>query len=124
MAKPYRRVLLKLSGEALMGNLGYGIDPITVQEIAAEVAEIVASNVQVAIVVGGAISFAALKRRQLDGSSNRRLYRHDCYSDECPNAQDALEGAGVQTRVQTAIAMQVAEPYIRRRAIRHLEKGE
>ncbi len=125
MAKPYRRVLLKLSGEALMGNLGYGIDPITVQEIAAEVAEIVASNVQVAIVVGGGNIFRGLKASA--AGMDRATADYIGMIATVMNAltlQDALEGAGVQTRVQTAIAMQeVAEPYIRRRAIRHLEKG-
>ncbi len=125
MGIPYRRVLLKLSGEALMGNLGYGIDPITVQEIAAEVAEIVASSVQVAIVVGGGNIFRGVKASA--AGMDRATADYIGMIATVMNAltlQDALEGSGVQTRVQTAIAMQeVAEPYIRRRAIRHLEKG-
>ena len=125
MGIPYRRVLLKLSGEALMGNQGYGIDPITVQEIAAEVAEIVASSVQVAIVVGGGNIFRGVKASA--AGMDRATADYIGMIATVMNAltlQDALEGSGVQTRVQTAIAMQeVAEPYIRRRAIRHLEKG-
>ena len=125
MGIPYQRVLLKLSGEALMGNLGYGIDPITVQEIAAEVSEIVASGVQVAIVVGGGNIFRGIKASA--AGMDRATADYIGMIATVMNAltlQDALEQIKVQTRVQTAIAMQeVAEPYIRRRAIRHLEKG-
>jgi len=124
MGIPYQRVLLKLSGEALMGNLGYGIDPITVQEIAAEVAEIVESGVQVAIVVGGGNIF---RGKDAAVGMDRATADYIGMIATVMNAltlQDCLERIGVQTRVQTAIAMQeVAEPYIRRRAIRHLEKG-
>jgi uridylate kinase len=125
MGIPYQRVLLKLSGEALMGNQGYGIDPITVQEIAAEVAEIANSGVQVAIVVGGGNIFRGEKASA--AGLDRATGDYIGMIATVMNAlmlQNALERIGVQTRVQTAIAMQeVAEPYIRRRAIRHLEKG-
>lgn len=125
MGIPYRRVLLKLSGEALMGNLGYGIDPITVQEVADEVAEIINSGVQVAIVVGGGNIFRGVKASA--AGMDRATADYIGMIATVMNAltlQDCLEKSGVQTRVQTAIAMQeVAEPYIRRRAIRHLEKG-
>ncbi|WP_009633560.1 UMP kinase [Synechocystis sp. PCC 7509] len=125
MGKPYGRILLKLSGEALMGNLGYGIDPAIVEEIAAEVAEIVNSGVQVAIVVGGGNIFRGVKASA--AGMDRATGDYIGMIATVMNAltlQDCLERLEVQTRVQTAIAMQeVAEPYIRRRAIRHLEKG-
>ncbi len=125
MTKPYKRVLLKLSGEALMGDLGYGIDPAIVEEIANEVGEIVALGVQVAIVVGGGNIFRGVKASA--AGMDRATADYIGMIATVMNAltlQDALERIGVQTRVQTAIAMQeVAEPYIRRRAIRHLEKG-
>lgn len=125
MTKPYKRVLLKLSGEALMGNLGYGIDPAIVEEIAAEIAEVVALGVQVAIVVGGGNIFRGIKASA--AGMDRATADYIGMIATVMNAltlQDSLERNGVQTRVQTAIAMQeVAEPYIRRRAIRHLEKG-
>jgi uridylate kinase len=125
MLKPYKRVLLKLSGEALMGNLGYGIDPSVVEGIAGEIAEIVALGVQVAIVVGGGNIFRGVKASA--AGMDRATADYIGMIATVMNAltlQDSLERNGVQTRVQTAIAMQeVAEPYIRRRAIRHLEKG-
>ncbi len=125
MTKSYKRVLLKLSGEALMVNLGYGIDPAIVEEIATEVAEVVALGMQVAIVVGGGNIFRGVKA-SADGM-DRATADYIGMIATVMNAltlQDALERMGIQTRVQTAIAMQeVAEPYIRRRAIRHLEKG-
>ena len=121
----YRRVLLKVSGEALMGTLGYGIDPIVVQEIAQEVAEVVSHGIQVAIVVGGGNIFRGVKAAA--AGMDRATADYVGMIATVMNAitlQDALEQAGVPTRVQTAIAMQeVAEPYIRRRAIRHLEKN-
>jgi uridylate kinase len=121
----YRRVLLKLSGEALMGDLGYGIDPIIVQNIAQEVADVVASGVQVAIVVGGGNIFRGVQASAK--GMERATADYVGMIATVMNAitlQDALEQKNVPTRVQTAIAMQeVAEPYIRRRAIRHLEKG-
>ncbi len=125
MGATYKRVLLKLSGEALMGNLAYGIDPAVVDGISKEVADVVASGVEVAIVVGGGNIF-----RGVQGAASgmeRATADYIGMIATVMNAitlQDSLERAGVETRVQTAIAMQeVAEPYIRRRAIRHLERG-
>lgn len=120
----YRRVLLKLSGEALMGDLGYGIDPEVVGGIAEEVAEVAASGVEMAIVVGGGNIFRGVKAAS--AGMERATADYVGMLATVMNAitlQDALEQMRVPTRVQTAIAMQeVAEPYIRRRAIRHLEK--
>lgn len=124
METVYKRVLLKLSGEALMGDLSYGIDPEIVQTIATEIAEVVQQNVQVAIVVGGGNIFRGIKGSA--AGMDRATADYIGMIATVMNAmtlQDALERIGVPTRVQTAIAMQeVAEPYIRRRAIRHLEK--
>lgn len=124
MGRVYQRILLKLSGEALMGNLGYGIDPMVVQDIAQEVAEVVAGGTQVAIVVGGGNIFRGVKAAS--AGMDRATADYIGMIATVMNAmtlQDSLEQIGVPTRVQTAIAMQeVAEPYIRRRAIRHLEK--
>ncbi len=121
----YQRVLLKLSGEALMGEKPYGIDPAIVQSIAEDVARVVSKGTQLAIVVGGGNIFRGLK-----GSAegmDRATADYVGMLATVMNAitlQDGLEREGVPTRVQTAIEMQeVAEPYIRRRAIRHLEKG-
>jgi uridylate kinase len=125
MGQAYRRILLKLSGEALMGDLGYGIDPTIVQNIAQEVAEVIAGGTQIAIVVGGGNIFRGVKASA--AGMDRATADYIGMIATVMNAmtlQDALEQAGVPTRVQTAIAMQeVAEPYIRRRAMRHLEKG-
>ncbi len=121
----YKRVLLKLSGEALMGNLGYGIDPNIVDEIADEISEVVKSGVQIVIVVGGGNIFRGIKAAS--AGMDRATADYIGMIATVMNAmtlQDALERKEIPTRVQTAIAMQeVAEPYIRRRAIRHLEKG-
>ena len=121
----YQRVLLKLSGEALMGNLGYGIDPAVVAEIAQEVADVANSGVQVAIVVGGGNIFRGMKASA--AGMDRATADYIGMIATVMNAmtlQDALERIGIPNRLQTAISMQeVAEPYIRRRAIRHLEKG-
>lgn len=121
----YQRVLLKLSGEALMGEQGYGIDPAIVQWIAADVAAVVAAGTELAIVVGGGNIFRGLKGSA--AGMDRATADYVGMLATVMNAislQDALERAGVPTRVQTAIGMQeVAEPYIRRKAIRHLEKG-
>ncbi|EGK89409.1 uridylate kinase [Microcoleus vaginatus FGP-2] len=120
----YQRVLLKLSGEALMGSLGYGIDPVVVQSIAQEVAKVVSQGIQIAIVVGGGNIFRGVKAAS--AGMDRATADYVGMIATVMNAitlQDALEQVGVPTRVQSAIAMQeVAEPYIRRRAIRHLEK--
>ena len=124
MGMVYQRVLLKLSGEALMGSLGYGIDPIVVQSIAQEVAKVVSEGIQIAIVVGGGNIFRGVKAAS--AGMDRATADYVGMIATVMNAitlQDALEQVGVPTRVQSAIAMQeVAEPYIRRRAIRHLEK--
>jgi uridylate kinase len=121
----YRRVLLKLSGEALMGNLGYGIDPMVVSAIAQEIFEVVEQGIQLAVVVGGGNIFRGVKAAS--AGMDRATADYIGMIATVMNAmtlQDALERANVPTRVLTAIAMQeVAEPYIRRRAIRHLEKG-
>ncbi len=121
----YKRILLKLSGEALMGQKPYGIDPAIVQSIAKDVSKVVSKNVQLAIVVGGGNIFRGLKG-SADGM-DRATADYVGMLATVMNAislQDGLERAGVETRVQTAIEMQeIAEPYIRRRAIRHLEKG-
>ena len=121
----YKRVLLKLSGEALMGDKPYGIDPAIVQSIAEDVEKVVESNVQLAIVVGGGNIFRGLKG-SADGM-DRATADYVGMLATVMNAislQDGLERVGVETRVQTAIEMQeIAEPYIRRRAMRHLEKG-
>ncbi|MDX2230905.1 MAG: UMP kinase [Leptolyngbyaceae cyanobacterium bins.349] len=125
MGITYRRVVLKLSGEALMGDLQYGIAPEVVQSIAQEVSDVAANGVQVAIVVGGGNIFRGIKGAA--AGMDRATADYIGMIATVMNSmtlQDALERLGVPTRVQTAIAMQeVAEPYIRRRAIRHLEKG-
>ena len=121
----YQRVLLKLSGEALMGEQGYGIDPAIVSAIAKDVAEVVAKGTQLAIAVGGGNIFRGLKGSA--AGMERATADYVGMLATVMNAitlQDGLERAGVPTRVQSAIAMQeVAEPYIRRKAMRHLEKG-
>jgi len=121
----YKRILLKLSGEALMGAQGYGIDPAVVHQIALEVKSLVDLGIEVALVVGGGNIF-----RGLAGSAKGMDRSTADYSGMLATVmnslalQDGLEKAGVQTRVQSAIEMrEVAEPFIRRRAVRHLEKG-
>ncbi|MEO1145412.1 MAG: UMP kinase [Cyanobacteria bacterium J06638_22] len=124
MAKKYERVLLKLSGEALMGELAYGIDPAIVDSISDEIAKAVKEGLQVAIVVGGGNIFRGIKGAA--SGMERATADYIGMIATVMNAmtlQDALERKGIATRVQTAIEMQeLAEPYIRRRAIRHLEK--
>ncbi len=121
----YKRVLLKLSGEALMGQEGYGIDPSVTQNIAIKIKEIVDQDVQVAIVVGGGNIWRGFKASSK--GMERAAADYMGMLATVLNAlalQDALEQNSVYTRVMSAIEMhQVAEPYIRRRAIRHLEKG-
>lgn len=125
MGLAYRRILLKLSGEALMGSLSYGIDPAVVQSIAQEIKDIVAEGVETAIVVGGGNIFRGVKGAA--SGMDRATADYIGMIATVMNAmtlQDALERSDVPTRVLSAIEMQeVAEPYIRRRAIRHLEKG-
>jgi len=120
----YKRVLLKLSGEVFGGGK-VGVDPDVVNKIAAEIAEVVRSGVQVAIVVGGGNFFRGAELQQRGMERARADYMGMLGTVmNCLALQDYLEHQGVETRVQTAIAMgQVAEPYIPRRAIRHLEKG-
>ncbi|HPF96279.1 MAG: UMP kinase [Flavobacteriaceae bacterium] len=121
----YKRILLKLSGEALMGNRQYGIDPQRLAEYANDIKTVTDTGVEVAIVIGGGNIF-----RGLAGASNgmdRVQGDHMGMLATVINGlalQAALEDAGVQTRLQSAIKInEVAEPFIRRRAIRHLEKG-
>ncbi len=121
----YRRALIKLSGEAFMGRLEYGIDPETVGVIADELAEVNRLGVQIAVVVGGGNIFRgmAASARGMDRAAADYVGMLATVMNSLV-LQDALEKRGVFTRVQSAIEMQaVAEPYIRRRAIRHLEKG-
>jgi uridylate kinase len=121
----FRRILLKLSGEALMGDLQYGTDPDRVHAIACEVAAIHRREVEVAIVVGGGNIYRGLAAaaRGMDRATGDYMGMLATVLNALA-LQDALEKAGVPTRVQSAITIsEVAEPYIRRRAIRHLEKG-
>ena len=124
-APSFRRVLLKLSGESLMGDREYGVDPKTVAAIAREVVEVRRSGIELAIVVGGGNFYRGMAAAA-DGM-DRATADYAGMLATLLNAlalQDALEKLGVQTRVQSAIAVsEVAEPYIRRRAMRHLEKG-
>ena len=120
----YKRVLLKLSGEVFGGG-SVGVDPQVVRGLAAEIADVVQRGVQVAIVVGGGNFFrgAELQKSGMDRSRADYMGMLGTVMN-CLALQDFLDKAGVETRVQTAITMgQVAEPYIPRRAIRHLEKG-
>ena len=121
----YRRIVLKLSGEALAGSQGYGIDPSVLDRIAQELREVVHLGVQAAIVIGGGNIFRGIAASA--GGMDRATADYMGMLATVINAlalQDALEKAGLQTRVLSAIEMRaVAEPYIRRRAIRHLEKG-
>ncbi len=121
----YRRIVLKLSGEALAGSQGYGIDPTVLERIAAETKEIVTLGVEVAMVIGGGNIFrgVAASTQGMDRATADYMGMLATIINALA-LQDALEKAGLQTRVLSAIEMRaVAEPYIRRRAIRHLEKG-
>ncbi len=121
----YGRILLKLSGEALLGSRQYGVDPAKCLSIAEQVGTVRARGVEVAIVVGGGNIFRGLAAAAK--GMDRATADYMGMLATVMNAlalQDALETAGVETRVMTAIGMnEVAEPYIRRRAVRHLEKG-
>lgn len=121
----YKRVVLKLSGEALAGEQGFGIHPTVIQSVARQVKEIVELGVEVAIVVGGGNIWRGKIGSQM--GMDRATADYMGMLATVMNAmalQDSLEQSDVETRVQTSIDMrQVAEPYIRRRAIRHLEKG-
>lgn len=121
----YKRVLLKLSGEALAGDLGYGIDPKVVDDLAEQIAEVVTDGIELAIVVGGGNIF-----RGVAGATEGMDRAQADYMGMLATVmnalalQDSFERHGVFTRVQSAITMQeVSEPYIRRKAVRHLEKG-
>ena len=127
MAKPsYRRILLKLSGEALMGRQAYGIDEEILASLSKEIREVAALGVQVALVVGGGNIFRGIRTNR-DLGIDRASADYMGMLATVINSlalQDVLERTGVMTRVLSAIEMrQVAEPYIRRRALRHLEKG-
>jgi uridylate kinase len=124
-APVYGRVMLKLSGEALMGDLDYGTDPDRVHAIAAEIAGVHARGVEVAIVVGGGNIYRGLAAaaKGMDRATGDYMGMLATVLNALA-LQDALEKLEVATRVQSAITIsEVAEPYIRRRAIRHLEKG-
>ncbi|MFP5439355.1 MAG: UMP kinase [Bacteroidia bacterium] len=121
----YNRILLKLSGEALMGEKQYGIDPARLAEYAAEIKQIHDQGVQIAIVIGGGNIF-----RGVAGAANGMDRVQGDYMGMLATVingmalQGALEDAGMQTRLQTALEIKaIAEPYIKRRAVRHLEKG-
>lgn len=123
--RPYRRVLLKLSGEALMGRAAYGIDLTVVQSLAAQIQRVAETGVQVAVVVGGGNIWRGLSAaaQGMDRSTADYMGMLGTIMNALA-LQNALEERGQYTRVQTAIQMQqVAEPYIWRRAIRHMEKG-
>ncbi len=124
MEPKYKRIVLKLSGEALAGEAGFGIDPAVIKSIAKQIKEIAELNVEIAIVIGGGNIW-----RGKVGSQMGMARANADYIGMLPTImnsiamQDSLENIGIQTRVQTSIEMrQIAEPYIRRRAMRHLEK--
>jgi uridylate kinase len=122
----YQRILLKLSGEALLGKLEYGVDPEVVAFVAEQVKAVTALGVQVGIVVGGGNIFRGMAAATATGMDRATADYIGMLATAMNGLalQDALERAGVPTRVMTAIDMnEVAEPYIRRRAVRHLEKG-
>ena len=121
----YRRILLKLSGEALAGGAAFGINAARVKELASEVAAVAAAGVQVGLVVGGGNIFrgVAAAAQKMDRVTADQMGMLATVINSL-SLQDALEQIGVHTRVMSAIEMhEVAEPYIRRRALRHLEKG-
>ena len=123
--KGYKRVLLKLSGEVFGGEKGIGVDPDVVHDVASQIAEVVRGGTQIGIVVGGGNYFrgAELQQRGMDRARADYMGMLGTVMN-CLALQDFLEKEGIETRVQTAITMgQVAEPYVPRRAIRHLEKG-
>ena len=121
----FKRILLKLSGEALAANQGFGVESARIHEVAAELADVHSLGIQIAIVVGGGNFFrgVAEQAKKMDRVSADHMGMLATVINALA-LQDALEKQGVYTRVQSAIEMnQVAEPFIRRRAIRHLEKG-
>ena len=124
-APRYRRILLKLSGEALLGNGDYGIDPEVLRRIGAEIVEVLARGTQVALVLGGGNIFrgAGLARAGMDRVTADHMGMLGTVMNSLA-MQDALEGLGAHARVMSALPINdVCEDYIRRRAIRHLEKG-
>src|SRR6202453_2829916 len=121
----YKRIVLKLSGEALAGSRGFGLDAAKVAEITEELADVHALGVEVGVVVGGGNFFrgVAEQAKQMDRVSADNMGMLSTIINAIA-LQDALEQRGVQCRVMSAVFMnQLAEPYIRRRAVRHLEKG-
>jgi uridylate kinase len=123
--QPYTRILLKLSGEALAGDAGYGIDTDVLKVLASEIKSVREKGVQIGIVIGGGNIFRGIKgaTEGMDRASADYMGMLATVLN-CLALQDALEHEGVETRVQSAIEMQeLAEPYIRRRAVRHLEKN-
>ncbi len=122
---PYKRILLKISGEVLTGEGGFGIDPSVIRQIAGEIKEVKTLGVEIAIVIGGGNIFRGVAASSM--GMDRVSADHMGMLATILNGialQDALEKMDVQTRLQTAIEMrELAEPFIRRRAIRHLEKG-
>ena len=121
---PYKRILLKLSGEALMGNRTHGVDPVRIKAYCEEINELVKTGVEIAIVIGGGNIF-----RGLSAASNGMDRVQADYMGMLATVinglalQSTLEESGIQTRLQTALKMEsIAEPYIKRRAVRHLEK--
>ena len=122
----FKRVLLKISGEALLGSRSFGLDSTVVERIADEVAELNRIGVQVAVVIGGGNIFRGLKENSTSGI-DRTTADHMGMLGTVMNSlamQDCLEREGVNTRVLSAIRMdQICEPFIKRRAVRHLEKG-
>ena len=121
---PYKRILLKLSGEALMGNRNHGVDPERIKAYCKEISELVKTGVEIAIVIGGGNIF-----RGLSAASNGMDRVQADYMGMLATVinglalQSTLEESGIQTRLQTALKMEsIAEPYIKRRAVRHLEK--
>ncbi len=123
--QPLTRILLKISGEALLGSADYGIDPAILKRIAGEIRDVLARDIQVAVVIGGGNIFRGLKGSAAGMDRTAADYMGMMATVINGIAlQDALEKQGVQTRLITALDVRaVAEPYIRRRAVRHLEKG-
>jgi uridylate kinase len=123
--EPYHRILLKLSGEALLGKEDYGIDPKMIHRIAVEIGDVTRSNIQIAVVIGGGNIFrgAGLAESGIDRVTGDHMGMLATVMNSLA-LQDSLEGIGVDARVMSAISVHdVCEDYIRRRAVRHLEKG-
>ncbi len=125
MIPQYKRILLKLSGESLMGDKSYGLDPLMLEQYAKDIKSVIDLGVQVAVVIGGGNIYRGMNEKETGIERAQGDYMGMLATVINGIAmQSMLEKVGVQTRLQTAIKMdQVAEPFIRRRAIRHLEKG-